>query len=323
MPWYAQNRDMPEPPWCRTSLYASLDELRSRFEESVRNADVVIVGSYVPDGVAVGRWVQQTARGVTGFYDIDTPVTLAKLSRGDFEYLSPELVPGYDVYLSFTGGPTLRRIERELGSPAARALYCSVDPSLYFPEACAPRWDLGYLGTWSADRQPVLDALMLEAARHWPEGRFAVVGPQYPEDLAWPRNVERESHLPPPKHCGWYNAQRFTLNVTRADMVRAGWSPSVRLFEAAACGVPVVSDVWPGLEELFEPGREILFARSAADTLRAVRELGEDERLAIGARARRKILSAHTAAHRAEELVGYLREAQERRAGRRVSGNAS
>ena len=316
VPWYRDNRDQPRPRGCRTHLYERLDELVDAHGHRVRHADLVVVGSYVPDGVAVGRWVQETARGITAFYDIDTPVTLAKLRRGDFEYLTPELIPGYDVYLSFTGGPTLHHLERDLGSPAARALYCSVDPELYRPQETPRTWDLGYLGTYSADRQPPLDRLMLEAARAWPEGRFAVVGPQYPEDIAWPKNVDRLDHLAPPEHPAFYNAQRFTLNVTRADMIQAGYSPSVRLFEAAACGVPVISDVWPGLETFFTPDEEILFARSHRDTLRALRTLNEDERRAIGERARARVLREHTAAHRAQSLIGYVREARERKARR-------
>ncbi|HEX8913048.1 MAG TPA: hypothetical protein VF796_11860, partial [Humisphaera sp.] len=198
-PWYASNRDLPNPPFGRTELYASVEDLKDRFAADVRTADVVIVGSYVPEGVAVGSWAVRTATGVVGFYDIDTPVTLAKLARGDFEYLSPELIPLYDLYLSFTGGPTLRRLERELGSPAARALYCSVDPALYFPEDRPTRWDLGYLGTYSPDRQPPLEELMLKPARAWREGRFVVAGPQYPAEVDW-TNCERIEHLPPSAH---------------------------------------------------------------------------------------------------------------------------
>ena len=319
VPWYAENRDLDTPPFGKTTLYRSVQELREAHLRDVRDADLVIVGSYVPEGVTVGRWVQQTARGLTAFYDIDTPVTLAKLARRDFEYLSPELIPGYDLYLSFTGGPTLNRIERELGSPAARALYCSVDPQLYQPQKSTPRWDLGYIGTYSPDRQPPLDRLMLEAARKWPEGRFVVAGPQYPEDLTWPSNVARIHHLPPPEHAGFYSSQRFTLNITRADMVRAGWSPSVRLFEAAACAVPVISDMWAGLETIFEPGKEILFTRSPEETLAALRALPEDERRAIGERARRRVLREHTAAHRARAVEEYVRERRELRT-RKVSG---
>jgi spore maturation protein CgeB len=245
---------------------------------------------------------------MVAFYDIDTPVTLAKLARGEHEYLSPQLVPGYDLYLSFTGGPVLALLERQYGARAARPLYCSVDPELYAPRKDERRWDLGYLGTYSADRQPALESLLLEAARGWPEGRFVVAGPQYPHSIAWPVRVERIEHLAPPHHAAFYAAQRFTLNVTRAEMVRAGYSPSVRLFEAAACGVPVISDRWPGIDEFFEPGSEILLARSAQDVLRILREMSEPDRRLLGIRARDRVLRAHTAAHRARSLVGYLDE---------------
>ncbi|MFP2933049.1 glycosyltransferase [Pyxidicoccus sp. 3LG] len=275
----------------------------------MRRADLVVVGSYVPQGVEVGRWVQTTTRGLPAFYDLDTPVTLAKLAQGDCEYLSPELIPGYRLYLSSTGGPTLRRLERELKAPAARALYCSVDPEVYSPRYCSDRWDLGYLGTYGADRQPTLERLLLEASRQWTSGRFVVAGPRYPERVEWPRGVERVEHLPPPEHAGFYCAQRFTLNVTRADMVLAGYSPGVRLFEAAACGVPLISDVWSGLESFFVPGKEVLLARTAMDTLGYLRELTEVERRALGGRARSRVLAEHTAAHRALALEEYAREA--------------
>jgi spore maturation protein CgeB len=280
----------------------------------VRRADVVIVGSYVPQGVEVGEWVVGQARGVTAFYDIDTPVTLAKLERGEFEYLNEELIRRYDCYLSFTGGPVLDRLERQHGARMARPLYCSVDPDHYFPEPdVAPRWDLGYMGTYSDDRQPTVNELLIRPARLWRRGRFVVAGPQYPAKIRWPRNVERIDHLPPAEHRAFYCAQRFTLNVTRADMIRAGWSPSVRLFEAAACATPIVSDFWPGLDGFLTPGRVILIARCAAEAASIIRETPEEERAAIGRRARARILAAHTAAHRAAELEAYALAALGRR----------
>jgi spore maturation protein CgeB len=227
------------------------------------------------------------------------------------------------LYLSFTGGPTLARIERALGSPAARPLYCSVDPELYQPRERRKRWDLGYLGTYSPDRQPALAKLMLDAAQQWQRGRFAVAGPLYPEEIVWPRNVARIEHLAPPEHPDFYNAQRFTLNITRADMARAGFSPSVRLFEAASCAVPIISDPWPGLETFFRPGRELLVARSAEDTLRILRETSEEERRRVGERARARVLAEHTAAHRAETLEQYVAEARERLARPRRRARAS
>ena len=312
-PWYAAQRDLPEPPWGRTVLYGSLPELQARFGAEVRDADAVIVGSYVPEGIDIGRWVQTAARGVRAFYDIDTPVTLAQMERGDCAYLSPELVRGYDLYLSFAGGPTLTRLEQQHGSPCARALYCSVDPELYCPEDTGCDCDLGYMGTYSPDRQPPLEALLLEPARRWPEGRFAVAGPQYPATVAWPPNVARTEHLPPADHRAFYCRQRFTLNITRADMIQMGYAPSVRLFEAAACGVPILSDDWDGLDTFFERSTEILVTHSAEDTLRVLREMPDAARREVAARARARVLAAHTAAHRAAELAQYLQQAQQER----------
>ncbi|MDQ6663459.1 MAG: glycosyltransferase, partial [Acidobacteriota bacterium] len=222
-------------------------------------------------------------------------------------------VPRYQLYLSFTGGPTLDRIQRQYGSPCAKALYCSVDPSIYHPEASAPEWDLGYLGTYSDDRQPALDKLLLEPAQCWPEGRFVVAGPLYPESITWPRNVARIEHLSPADHRAFYNTQRFTLNVTRKEMARAGYSPSVRLFEAAACGVPILSDYWEGLDTFFEIGREILVVHSPEETLRYVTGMAREQRLELGSRACERVLAKHTSAHRAAELEAYARDIIERR----------
>jgi spore maturation protein CgeB len=308
VPWYAANRDLPNPEYCTTELYQSLTDLADRFTQPVRAADLVIVGSYVPEGVLVGQWVINTAQGIKAFYDIDTPVTLAKLQRQDFEYLHPSLIPQYDLYLSFTGGPILDVLEKKYGSPNARPLYCSFDPDLYYPEEQATQWDLGYLGTYSNDRQPPLEKLMLDAARQWPAGKFVVAGPQYPASVAWPANTQYIHHLPPAEHRRFYNQQRFTQNITRLDMIRAGYSPSVRLFEAAACGIPIISDYWDGLDSFFSFDSEILIARHAQDTLSYLQEIPEPERNAIGEKARQKVLAYHTAAHRALEVEQYLGE---------------
>ena len=314
VPWYAAQRDLPEPPWGRTFLYGGVDELRADHASEVRDADLVVVGSYVPDGVAVGNWVADEARGVAAFYDIDTPVTLAKLEAGDDEYLAPELVPRFDLYLSFTGGPTLRTLEERFGARLARAFYCLVDADMYAPDREAePRLDLGYLGTYSDDRQPQLERLLLEPARLLPERRFAVAGPQYPADVEWPPNVERTDHLAPADHPAFYAAQRFALNVTRAAMRRAGWSPSVRLFEAAACAVPVISDHWPGIEAIFTPGEEILLAHSADQVVELLTTVGDAERRTIGERARERVLREHTAERRVEQLEELYEEAGARR----------
>lgn len=317
VPYYAAHRDLPRPPGGHTELYRDLDDLRARFGKALAAADAVIVGSYVPEGTAVGRWLLdlRAGRGPTAFYDIDTPVTLESLAAGTCPYLDRALVPAYDLYLSFTGGPTLERLEREFGSPCARPLYCAVDPAVYTSPAPGGAKDdasrpfrLGYMGTYSPDRQPGLDALLLTPARRRPVDRFVVAGPQYPADVPWPANVVRTEHLPPGEHREFYRRQDFTLNLTRAAMRRAGWSPSVRLFEAAACAVPIVTDRWPGLTEFFAPDEEVLVADATEDVLGLLDGFSATERRAVGERARARVLAAHTAAHRAATLETYLCE---------------
>ncbi len=311
MPWYAENREFSETSYCAVSLYGSLDELRSRFTSLVENADIVVVGSYVPDGIAVGEWVTSTTKGVAAFYDIDTPVTVTNLFAGNCEYLSEELCRKYLLYFSFTGGPMLDLIEKKLGSPRARPLYCSVDPSLYYPERQPAKWDVAYLGTYAADRQPALEKLLLNVARQNPQRSFVVAGPQYPADIAWPANVERIEHLPAAQHRAFYNSQLFTLNLTRQDMVRTGYSPSVRLFEAAACGTPIISDEWPGLDHFYHLHSEILPVRNSGD-LSACFRMSNDQRLAVAEKARVRTLRFHTAAVRAEQFESDVSESLER-----------
>lgn len=309
VPWYASNRDLPDPPYCKTILYKDIQELKANYEILVGEADLIIVGSYVPEGVAVGEWVVDVADGVTAFYDIDTPVTLSKIENDDFEYLHPDLIKRYQIYLSFTGGPTLKTLQKYYGSPMAKPFYCSFDPELYYPEKVQEKWDLGYLGTYSVDRQKPLEDLMLQAAKNLTDRKFAVAGPQYPEDIQWPSNVDRIEHLPPSEHRYFYNQQRFTMNITRADMIKSGYSPSVRLFEAAACATPIISDYWDGIESIFDIGSEILISRSPEETISYLTTLPTEEVKAIGERAREKVLKEHTAAHRATELENYYNEA--------------
>jgi spore maturation protein CgeB len=296
-PWYASARDF-DAPWIE--LYQQVDDLE-RWSEEVADADLVLIGSYVPEGCDVAEWVLDRAKGVSAFWDIDTPVTAAKLARGDNEYLSPELVPRFDLYLSFTGGPLLE----QLGARRAHAFYCMADPMVYRPLDLPSRWQVGYLGTYSEDRQQKVEGLLLEPARRLPLERFAIAGAGYPASIDWPPNLTHIGSVPPSEHAKFYGSQRFALNVTRAEMVRAGWSPSVRLFEAAACAVPIISDCWEGIDMFFEPGREILLAEDAQDVLGHLR-LDDDSRKEIGRRARARVLAEHTPARRVEELEGYV-----------------
>jgi spore maturation protein CgeB len=307
--WYRAHRDLPDPAYCRTHLYNSLNIVASGYSDLVRDADLVIMGSYVPQGAVLADWITTHANGVTAFYDIDTPVTLAALKSGCAEYISPPLIPRFDLYLSFTGGPILDLIASSYGSPRVRPLYCSVDPENHRPVETPRKWRLGYLGTYSEDRQARLWELLVEPARALPDEGFVVAGASYPNGVNWPRNIELIEHVAPDVHSEFYCRQAYTLNVTRANMVQCGFSPSVRLFEAAACGVPIISDRWPGLDSIFVPGEEILIADSCKDVFRILRELPEGERLSIGRAGRQRVLLEHTADVRARQLESYYQEA--------------
>jgi spore maturation protein CgeB len=308
MPWYRPHRDVRDPSYCRVELYRDLGEL-ARYAPLVRDADLVVQGSYVPDGIVLAEWITSYARGVTAFYDIDTPVTLAKLDSGGVDYIAAHQIPRFDLFLSFTGGPTLRHIEERYGSSRARALYCAADLDFHAPAEADDQWALGYLGTYSADRDAALNELLVKPATQFSEWRFVVAGAQYPDELRWPANIERLEHIAPAGHAAFYAAQRFTLNVTRVDMVKRGYSPSVRLFEAAACGTPIISDHWPGIETFFAPDDEILIAKDSGDVARMLSGIADERRRAIATAARKRLRRSHTADHRAKDLEQFYLEA--------------
>ena len=300
--WYRANRDLPAPAFCKVHLYNDWSAEERPLVNLAMDADAVIVGSYFPDAIAATHALLAAGCGPVLFYDIDTPITMTKLrAQGRCEYLDATLIPKYSAYLSFCGGPVLRELEDAFGSPRAVPFYCSVDPDLYRPSSVSPKFrcDLSYLGTYARDRQPGLMHLLNGAAEMLPKCSFLVAGAMYPDDISWAGNVRHETHVSPPDHPAFYCSSRFTLNLTRDDMKAAGYSPSVRLFEASACGTAIVSDSWPGLEHFFTPGEEILPASDAADAASILRDLSDEERERIGRRARERVLAEHTAAQRA------------------------
>lgn len=307
--WYRNNRDLPQPEFCIVHLYEDWPRETRGLVALAVDADVVLIGSYFPDAIAATRVLLNAGIGPVLFYDIDTPITIAQLrDQGRTTYLEPSLIPLYDAYLSFTGGPALSELEDDFGASWAVPFYCSVDAAMYRPLPVSPefRCDLSYLGTYASDRQPKLMHLLNDPARLLPDRRFIVAGPQYPTGIPWNPNVGRIIHLSPREHPFFYSSSRFSLNLTRADMVAAGYSPSVRLFEASACGAAILSDHWPGLEEFLTPGEEILLPRDAREVTEILTGISDEERVRIGERARERILSQHTSEHRAaqfEEIV--------------------
>jgi spore maturation protein CgeB len=311
VPYYADTRDYFDIPRGRLVLYSDFQDVRGEARAQLRDADVAMVTSYCPDGVAAAELVLD-ARATRAFYDLDTPVTLARLAQGEsLPYIGPRGLRDFDVVLSYTGGGALDALRERLGARRVAPLYGHVDPDVHAPAAPQPHYraDLSYLGTYSPDRQHGVEQLLIEPARLRPHARFLIGGAQYPQDFPWTNNIYFVRHLPPAEHPAFFCSSRLTLNVTRAAMAEMGWCPSGRLFEAAACGAPVLTDTWSGLDAFFTPGEEILPAQTTQDALAAL-DLFDTELTHVGRAARERTLAEHTSDHRAAELMTILDSAR-------------
>jgi spore maturation protein CgeB len=318
VPYYAGTRDLLEIEGGELVLYGEWQDARRRAVQDIHDADVALVTSYCPHGIEASELVLAAPRAVRAFYDLDTPVTLSRLSRGETTtYIGPRGLADFDLVLSYTGGAALERLAADLGGRRVVPLYGHVDPDVHRPVAPAKHFssDLSYLGTYAADRQAALETLFIEPARRRPERRFLIGGAQYPNDFPWSANIFFVRHLPPPEHPAFFASSRLTLNVTRQAMAEMGWCPSGRLFEAAACGAPILSDWWDGLDAFFTPGREILVAGGSEDTVTAL-DLDDAELRRIAVNARERVLAEHTSAQRALDFEAAIGSA---RAGRKQS----
>ena len=306
VPYYREHRDLwALPDGGELVLYPDWPTALPHMRAALAGAEVGMVTSYCPDALAATQLLQDSKAALRCFYDLDTPVTLARLDAGEaVDYIGPDGLSGFDLVLSYTGGGALDALRNRLGARRVAPIYGSVDPALHRPAAPRPEYAalLSYLGTYAADRQAALERLFVEPARALPGQRFVIGGAQYPDRFPWTPNTFFVRHLPPPEHPAFYSSSRVTLNVTREAMARMGWCPSGRLFEAAACGVPILTDAWAGLDSFFEPGREILVAHSTEDALEALR-MAPDDLTALAHRARERTLSEHSAARRATEMV--------------------
>ena len=310
--WYESNRDLPDPKFCDLRLFADWRSILRTVRRELRNSDVAVIGSYFPDGIEAVREVLDSNVPVKAFYDIDTPITISKLREGSVGYLEARQVPAFDLYLSFTGGPLLDKLQVEFGAMRPVPLYCSFEEAKYYPHKTYRRYqnDLSYMGTYAPDRQEKVATLLLGPAKASPESSFLLAGPQYPRKVKWPGNVRHIKHLSPRWHPHFYSSSRFTLNLTRQAMVTCGFSPSVRLFEAAACGCPIISDDWPGLDSFLRVGEEILVAESCDDVLSFLRDSDPAQLCVMAERARERVVTEHSSRHRAEQFENYVAAAK-------------
>lgn len=308
VPYYAQNRDVFEISNGSLILYDTWDSIRHRAKEELSDADAAMVTSYCPDGLAATDLVLDTSGLVRTFYDLDTPVTLSKLqAREPLSYVGPRGLGDFDLVLSYTGGQALDKLQSDLGAKRVAPLYGHVDPNVHRQVSRLDHYvsDLSYLGTYAADRQEALQRLFIDPAGLRPEQRFLIGGAQYPDDFPWQPNIHFVRHLPPGEHPAFFSSSRLTLNITRQAMAEMGWCPSGRLFEASACGSPILSDDWEGLDSFFEPGREIIIARTTDDAVTAL-DMSDAELSRIARAGRERTLAEHTSEHRVKELEALL-----------------
>lgn len=300
VPYYAENRDLTELPGLDLILYPSWSDALPLARQHLRDAEAGVVTSYCPDALHASALLLDSPARLRVFYDMDSPVTLDRLRRGEqVEYVGPRGYQDFDLVLSFAGGRTLQALRDELGARRVSPLYGSVDPAIHHPVVPEERFraDLSYLGTYAADRQPAFHQLLIQPASRLPGRSFLVGGALYPDDFPWLPNISFLRHVAPGEHPAFFSSSLVTLNVSRRPMAESGYCPSGRIFEAASCGVPVITDPWEGIDEFYEPGREILVANRAEDVIASL-QLRPEELTRIGARARERTLESHTAAHR-------------------------
>jgi spore maturation protein CgeB len=307
-PYYASHRDTLSLPFANLHVYSDWDENLDVAKRTLSNADVGVVTSYCPDGIAACDLVLNSGLPRTIFYDMDTPVTLIRLEKGEpVPYIPKNGLGEFDLVLSYTGGKALEQLRIRLGARCVATLYGWVDPQTYYRVDPCDKFvsDLSYLGTYSADRQAALDNLLIAPARRLNERQFVIAGAMYANRETWPQNVRYFEHVPPGEHASFYSSSPLTLNVTRASMAAMGYCPSGRLFEAASCGTAVLSDWWDGLDQFFQPGQEILIARSTSDVLSM---LTTDRGLLneIGSRAKQRVFDCHTAEIRARRFLDLI-----------------
>ena len=323
VPYYASHRDLTTVPGCDLALYPDWASVLPKARRELADADVGMVTSFCADGIAASELVLSSAASLRTFYDLDTPVTLQRLKDGErVSYIGPRGLRDFDLVLSYTGGRALAELRDGLGARRVAPLYGSVDPATHHPVPPRDHYaaDLSYLGTYSQDRNATLKTLFVDAAARLPDRRFILGGSMYDSSFPWQSNIFFVWHVPPAEHPAFYCSSKLTLNVTRAPMAESGFCPSGRLFEAAACGVPILSDNWEGLDQFFEPGREILLAENTEDTLAALRR---NDLTAIAEAARERVLTCHTADVRARELEQILEAAYVGNHSRRGEGQSN
>jgi spore maturation protein CgeB len=305
-----KHRDMDDPDWATVVVYPGTDERAAlRALEQARGSDLVVKAS------GVGVYDELLEREVlalrssctrVAFWDVDAPATLERVHSDPADPFR-ELIPGYDLILTYGGGPPVVSAYLALGARECTPVYNALDPDTHFPVPRREQYeaDLGFLGNRLPDREARVDDFFLGAAERLPEKKFLLGGSGW-EDKALPVNVQRVGHVFTGEHNAFNCTPAAVLNVNRDSMARFGFSPPTRVFEAAGAAACILTDQWEGLELFLEPGREVLAAADGEEVAAHVSALTPKRARALGRAARARVLAEHTYARRAELVETVL-----------------
>ena len=299
------HRDIQDPSWARVVVYPA--DQWERTVERARGVDVVVKATGVgANDCELEAAVVELGAPVTVFWDVDAPATLARLDA-DREDPLLELLPRYDLVLTYGGGDPVVDHYRALGARDCVPVYNALDPTTHRPAAADARFeaDLAFLGNRLPDREERVEAFFLRAAELAPRRSFLLGGAGW-GDVALRANVVWIDHVPTRDHNALNCSARAVLNVNRDSMARFGFSPPTRVFEAAGAGACLITDAWEGVELFLEPDEEVLVARDGTEVAELVEGLDAKRARAIGKRARRRVLAEHTYDRRAELVERVL-----------------
>jgi spore maturation protein CgeB len=303
------HRDLEtDPDYARVLVYSTAAERDRLVARALRSSDWVFKCS------GVGIWDEELEAAISGggpartaFWDVDAPATLAHMRSAAGSALRA-LIPGFDHVFTYGGGPPVVAGYLAVGARACEPVYNGLDPDAHRREESEPTWDLLFMGNRLPDRDERVQEFFVGPAATLPDHRFALGGSGW-DDVPLPANVARLGHVPTGDHNRLNAASRLVLNIHRAPMVRNGWSPATRMFEAAGAAACQITDAWRGIGAFFEPGREILVARNGGDVVRLLKTVPAEQAERIGRAAQERALREHTYARRAERVHRLLRGA--------------
>ena len=305
-----KHRDIPDPDWARVVVYSVEHEGGVvRALEQARGADLLVKTS----GVGIYDQLLESAildikdtHTIAVFWDVDAPATLDRVKA---DRLDPflDLIPLYDLILTYGGGDPVVKSYRALGARNCVPIYNALDTDTHHAVPTQERFkcDLALLANRLPDREARIEHFFFEPAKRLPAFQFMLGGSGW-ADKPMPANVNYVGHVYTRDHNAFNCSSRAVLNVNRDSMASYGFSPPTRIFEAAGAGACLITDAWEGIETFLTPDREVLVAHDAGDVVRHLSTLDQQKAKEIGEAARRRVIAEHTYRHRALQLQQLL-----------------